>query len=793
MYGMNEFIKVKRDVLDKYFGHLNNMQKEAVYTVKGPVLILAGAGSGKTTVLVNRIANMILFGEAYSDESEDISCSAEDMAFLQSYNGERDTDTVSRLRDIIALNTVKPWNILAITFTNKAARELKDRLENILGEDDGHAVNASTFHSACVRILRREINRLGYSSDFTIYDSDDSQKLLKGCMDSMDISDKNFPPKSVMNAISSAKDKLITPEGFEAAAAGDYRTIIQAKIYREYQARLKAANALDFDDIIMLTVQLFEKEPDVLDHYRNLYKYIMVDEYQDTDTAQYRLISLLADKYKNLCVVGDDDQSIYRFRGATIENILSFEEQFAGCRTIRLEQNYRSTQNILSAANEVIANNKARKEKTLWTSQGDGDTVTVYKAADEAAESKFIAKHILDSVKDGKSYKDFAVLYRMNAQSNSLERTFSASGIPYRVIGGMRFYDRKEIKDVIAYLSVINNPFDILRFKRIVNEPKRGIGDSTAAMVEQIASDLGVSPIEVMRDSEGYAPLNKKSASLRKCAAMFESLQEDLDTLPLDELLDAVLDRTGYITMLKNSGDEGAAHLENVMELRSTVLEYINSIEELNSLTENEEEKQTPSLSEFLEEISLYTDIDKLSADEDAVSLMTVHSAKGLEFPVVFIAGMEEGIFPGVRSKDKPEDLEEERRLAYVGITRAKEKLYITYAQQRTLFGSTNRNFQSRFIKEIDDEYIERIDGTQTGAGGAKAAVKPIGAVTAAAAKKNTVAAELNTGDRVRHSTFGEGTILSSKVMGNDKLLEVAFDTIGTKKIMANFARLIKL
>ncbi|MBQ5331945.1 MAG: UvrD-helicase domain-containing protein, partial [Oscillospiraceae bacterium] len=473
---MDDFIKAKKAALTRYFEKMNDMQREAVFAVNGPVLILAGAGSGKTTVLVNRIANMVLFGNAYDSEGEYAALSDEDIAFLNSYNGERDEATVSRLADIVSDSPVKPWNILAITFTNKAAGELKERLAKMLGEEQGGQVNASTFHSACVRILRREIDKLGYSSGFTIYDSDDSQRLIKTCMDALDISDKAFPPKAVAAAISSAKDKLITPSDFEEESAGDYRKLTLAKIYKEYQGRLKAANALDFDDIIMLTVQLFESQPDVLDHYRNLYKYIMVDEYQDTNAAQYRLVSLLSAKSGNLCVVGDDDQSIYHFRGATIENILSFEQQFEGCRVIRLEQNYRSTQNILTAANSVIANNMSRKAKSLWTDKGSGEKITVYKASDEAAESKFVATTIQNGVKDGRSYKDFAVLYRMNAQSNSLEKTFTASSIPYRVIGGMRFYDRKEIKDIIAYLLVINNPEDMLRFKRIVNEPKRGIG-----------------------------------------------------------------------------------------------------------------------------------------------------------------------------------------------------------------------------------------------------------------------------------------------------------------------------
>ena len=509
--------------------------------------------------------------------------------------------------------------------------------------------------------------------------------------------------------------------------------------------------------------------------------------------AQYRLVSLLADKYKNLCVVGDDDQSIYRFRGATIENILSFEEQFEGCKVIKLEQNYRSTQVILDAANSVISNNTGRKSKALWTDVKEGEKITVYKASDEAAESKYVANIILDGVKDGRAYKDYAILYRMNAQSNSLEKAFTAGGIPYRVIGGMRFYDRKEIKDIVAYLSVINNPNDMLRFKRIVNEPKRGIGDSTLSMIEQISIDLKRPPVEVMKDSESLAPLSKKSASLIKTAEMFAFLEESAKELPLDELFDAVVDRTGYAAMLRTQGDEGLARLENIEELKSNIKAFMDAKAEAGEPAE---------LSDFLEEISLYTDVDKLDADADAVSMMTMHSAKGLEFPVVFIVGMEDGIFPGLRSLDNPEDLEEERRLAYVGITRAKEKLYITHAQQRMLFGSTQRNFQSKFIKEIDKDCIERIDGTvkTTKKVADDSITAPVHAYTLQSqlaskkieeAKKNAPV-QYDVGDRVKHKTFGEGTIVSMKPMGNDHLLEIAFDTVGTKKLMANFAKIVK-
>lgn len=790
---MDDYIKAKRKALNRFFERMNDCQREAVFTLKGPVLILAGAGSGKTTVLVNRIANMVLFGDAYLSEEINNSASDEDINFLNNYDGDKSEQALSRLADIIALTPVRPWNILAITFTNKAANELKQRLTDMLGEERGMQINASTFHSACVRILRREIDRIGYTSSFTIYDSDDSQRLIKTCMEVLDISDKAFPAKSVAAAISSAKDKLVSPEAYEAEAAGDYRKLTIAKLYREYQSRLRVANAVDFDDIIMLTVELFEKCPDVLEHYQNLYKYIMVDEYQDTNMAQYRLVSLLAAKSGNLCVVGDDDQSIYRFRGATIENILSFEDQFENSKVIRLEQNYRSTQTILNAANSVIANNMGRKSKSLWTDKGAGEIVTVYKANDEAAESKYVADKILEGVKDGRGYGDFAVLYRMNAQSNSLEKAFTASGIPYRVIGGLRFYDRKEIKDIVAYLSVINNPNDMLRFKRIVNEPKRGIGDTTLSMIEQISIDLKHTPVEVMKASDTYAPLNKKSAVLIKTADMFMSFAEAAKTMPLDELFDFVLDKSGYLAMLKNQGDEGQTRIENVEEMKSNIVSFMEAKKEMG--------EEAP-LSDFLEEIALYTDADRISADEEAVSLMTMHSAKGLEFPVVFIVGMENGIFPSNRTMGDPSELEEERRLAYVGITRAREKLYISYAQQRMIYGSTQRNVVSRFIKEIDKDCLERIDGTIkekrfedetiTSSAYTYTLQSQLANKKIEAAKKNR-AVEYSIGDRVKHSIFGEGTLLSVKPMGNDSLLEVAFEKVGTKKLMANFAKLTKL
>lgn len=783
-----DFVKLKKHALKKYFNKMNDEQRKAVFSVNGPVLILAGAGSGKTTVLVNRIANMIHFGNTYNSDYVPNYVTDDDINYLKDFIDGK-SDDINKLKEIISDNSeIKPWNILAITFTNKAAGELKERLSNMLG-DEGDDINAATFHSACVRILRREIEYLGYSSSFTIYDSDDSQRLIKGCLNDLNIPDKQFPAKAIQSIISGAKDQLITAEDFEQESDGDYRKQVVAKVYSLYQSRLKAANALDFDDIIKLTVELFDTNKEVLEKYQNRYKYIMVDEYQDTNQAQFKLISLLSSKHKNLCVVGDDDQSIYKFRGATIENILNFEEQFSNCTTIRLEQNYRSTQTILDAANSVIKNNTERKPKQLWTAQGQGEKITVYKATDEMGESKYVADTVLNDIKNGGKYSDHAVLYRMNAQSNSLERAFVASGIPYKVIGGLRFYDRKEIKDIIAYLSVVNNFSDTLRLKRIINEPKRGIGDTTVGMLEQISNDLGINPVEIMLTATEYAPLSKKAAALVSVGKIFSHLHDKVDKMPLDQFLDLVLDKTGYLDYMQTLGEEGITRIENIEELKSSMADYEKNSEE-------------PTLSGFLEEISLYTDVDKYEEETDTVTLMTMHSAKGLEFPVVFIVGMEEGIFPGSRSMGSQADLEEERRLAYVAITRAKTKLHICLAARRMLFGQTNMNIQSRFLKEIDPVLIDKIDSTvsKTKAFGniSSTNTNPYSLQNQLNDKKqeNTNSghnkADFTVGERVRHNIFGEGTVLSVKKMANDAMLEVAFDKVGTKKIMANFAKITK-
>lgn len=784
------FIELKRKALENYFDRMNPEQKKAVFTIKGPVLILAGAGSGKTTVLVNRIANMVRFGNAYDSNYVNENISDEDIAFLENFKKGNDGE---RLRDIICNpdEMIKPWNILAITFTNKAAGELKQRLADMLG-DDGNGIVAATFHSACVRILRREIEQLGYPSDFTIYDSDDSQRVIKTCLSELDISDKMFPPKNVAGVISSAKDRMLSPEDFEEEYGNDFRMSTISKVYALYQKKLFSSGALDFDDIIRLTVILFEKFPETLRHYRNLYKYIMVDEYQDTNHAQYRLVSLLSEEHRNLCVVGDDDQSIYKFRGATIENILGFEDEFKDCRTIRLEQNYRSTQNILSAANEVIKNNRGRKSKTLWTADDDGDKVKLCRMPNENAESRFIADEILDGIKNGGKYSNYAILYRMNAQSNSVERAFTNSGIPYRVFGGLRFYDRKEIKDMIAYLSVVNNPYDMLRLKRIINEPKRSIGEATVSSLEQIFLDTGVSPVEIMSNAESYQPLVKKATVLKPLGVMFKELAKSQNELTLDELLDVLIEVSGYGKYLATLGDEGITRAENINELKTSMKQY-------------SEQAENPTLSGFLEEISLYTDVDKYEEQTETVTLMTMHAAKGLEFPVVFVIGMEDGIFPSVRSLNSEEDIEEERRLAYVAITRAKKSLYLTYCAERMLFGQTNRNLVSRFIKEIPPALADKIDkvtkkptatiGFSLGESSSGTRSMSLQSQLSKAPKKKEeiCRVEFAVGDRIRHKVFGDGTVISVRKMSNDSMLEVAFDNAGSKKLMANFAKIEKI
>lgn len=780
------YTELKQRALESQFSRANDMQKKAIFKINGAVLIIAGAGSGKTTVLTNRIANMMKFGNAYHDTEERKLTKAQ-TKFLEEFPDMPKTpENADKLAEIIAVSPVAPWNILAITFTNKAAGELRDRLVNMIGED-AKKICASTFHSACVRILRREIEHLGYKSSFAIYDDDDSKRLIKDITKRLNIDEKVMPSKNIKNRISHLKDQMISADDFTLTAqeTAEFSDVKIAEIYTEYQRSLKNANALDFDDIIFLTVRLFEKNPDVLRHYHNLYKYIMVDEYQDTNYAQYRLISLLAGKDGNLGVVGDDDQSIYKFRGATVENILNFEKQYKDCAVIRLEQNYRSTNNILSAANAVISNNPNRKDKHLWSELGEGDKIQVDMYQSEQSESKAIADAIAEGVQNGGKYSDYALLYRSNALSRSYEQALVRAGIPYKIVGGLRFYDRKEIRDIMAYLSLVDNPFDVVRFRRVINEPKRGIGDATVEEVVRISEGLGISPLEVCRDSENYETIAKRSNHLKAAANIFEELDELADTLPIDELIEVTAERSGYLDALKTQGDEGEARIENIRELKSNAAQLLA-------------EDPEATLPDFLEQVALVADIDNYDSESDRVSLMTMHAAKGLEFPVVYLVAAEDGIFPSMMSKSEQSEMEEERRLAYVAITRAKKRFIATHSRYRMLYGKTTANKLSEFIGEIPEELIEH-HGERSAA--KNPIVKPekhsflkeqsekIKSASAQPVMFDSFAA----GERVKHNIFGEGTVSEVVPMGNDAMLTIEFDKRGAKKLMRNNAKLKRL
>lgn len=768
-----DFIELRKQVIKKYFGRMNDKQFEAVTTVKGPLLILAGAGSGKTTVLVNRIANIIKFGDAYSstfipEVTDEMIKSGEEYL-----NGV--TDFVPD--NYFAVSPAKPWQILAITFTNKAASELKERIGLKL-TDGAEDIWAGTFHSVCGKILRRNAELIGHTSHFTVYDTDDQRRLMKQIMKSNNIDEKLVSHKSVLSAISHAKDKLISPDEFMQSAGSDFRKQTVARLYRIYQKRLKDADAMDFDDMIVKTVDLLQNNEDVLRYYTNKFRYVMVDEYQDTNYAQYALVSLLASGNNNLCVVGDDDQSIYRFRGATIENILNFEDEYRNAKTIRLEQNYRSTSNILNAANAVIKNNRGRKGKNLWTDKKGGEKIKVFTADDERGEARFVADRILENVKDGAKFSDHAVLYRMNAQSNAMENVFARSGIAYKIVGGNKFYDRKEIKDVIAYLQLINNNSDDLRLRRVINEPKRGIGDTTVNNAAQIAAELGISLFDVFKNADEYAALSRAALKLKDFCRVIDELTKAAEEISISELFELMLDKTGYRAALELEGDDGLERLENVKELETNIAQY-------------EEETEESSLSDFLEQIALISDIDSYEKSDDRVVLMTVHSAKGLEFDNVFLVGMEEGVFPGNQSVYAgPEEIEEERRLAYVAITRAKKRLTVTNSYTRMIFGTTNRNMPSRFLKEIPEELCS-FGGTNYSVPTVKTdygySAKPMRSAHTAAAKADC---NFTAGQRVHHKTFGDGLIITVTPMAGDSMLEIAFDTVGTKKLMAGYAKL---
>ena len=698
----------------------------------------------------------------------------------------------------MSVSACAPWRIMAITFTNKAAGELKDRLCSMLGET-ANDIWASTFHSTCARILRRDGERIGYSSHFTVYDTDDQRRLMKSILKELDISEKNITPKSILNEISRAKDSLISPAEYALTVGDDFRLKIISRAYTTYQKRLEDADAMDFDDLINKVVELFKKCPDALEYYQNRFRYLMVDEYQDTNHAQYTFVRMLAEKSGNLCVVGDDDQSIYKFRGATIENILSFENTFQNATVIRLEQNYRSTQNILDAANAVIEHNTERKGKTLWTQNGTGAMIHLHTAENETDEAERITKIILDGVAAGRKFSDYAVLYRMNSQSLTFERNFAKSGVPHRIIGGTRFYERREIREMIAYLSVINNPSDEMRLRRIINTPKRSIGDRSVEVAAQIGQQTGETLFEVVSHAKDYPALSRAANKMTLFAAQMQGLIElnNDEEVTLGELYDELVERIDYLNFLKTDDPESAEdRAANVQELASNLRRF-------------EEENPEGTLSDFLEEVSLITDIDNYDNNADSVVLMTVHSAKGLEFPVVFLPGMEENIFPGMASVYVPSEVEEERRLAYVAITRAKEELYIFHAESRMIFGMTNRNRVSRFVEEIPETLVEHTRSRDYSArpvsmpsfGGAKPfgeapktkSVAEAGGFTPKPRVKPAPAGTYRVGDTVLHKAFGTGLIVSATPMANDTLLEVAFDKVGTKKLFANFARLTKV
>ena len=822
MTDFNErYIAARRAVIARDLARLNPMQRKAAMTTEGPLLLLAGAGSGKTTVLIQRVYNLLTYGRGSDSNVVPEWATEDDLAFLEAFPERPDAQDAERARRLCAVDVPRPWEIIAITFTNKAAGELKERLAARLGPM-ANDIWASTFHSACVRILRRDIDRIGFDKDFTIYDTDDSKRVIKDILKEMNLDEKTFQPKSILSVISSSKDKYESPEQFAAKHDNemDWKMARIAKVYAAYTKKLRAANALDFDDIIYHSVTLLQQEPEVLRYYQDKFRYVLVDEYQDTNHMQYLLTSLLAGGRKNLCVVGDDDQSIYRFRGANIENILNFEQQYPEARTIRLEQNYRSTQNILDAANAVIKNNQGRKGKTLWTDNGSGDVVTVKTTFNESDEANYVVGDILMGVNRGRNFRDTAVLYRMNAQSNALEYAMKRNGIPYKVVGGMKFFDRAEVKDMLAYLCVLNNPLDDLRLRRVINNPPRGIGATTLDKVALLADGQGASLYEIIRNADLFPELKSASVKLLKFADLIDGLRRQGATLALPEFYDAVCEQTGYVKALEDKNDmESRGRIENVQELKSNILGFL------------EQDPEDATLSGFLNEIALYTDLDSVEADDNCVTMMTIHSAKGLEFPTVYVVGMEEGIFPGSSAQYDQEELEEERRLCYVAMTRAKEKLTLTNCRQRMLYGRTSANKASRFLDEIPEDNMRweskpepRFGGMEhdstfggdryeSGFGGStyggrsagssswssggvhsyrdttpKApAQRPLQSVQKSAAPSAPLM-QLNQGDMVEHTAFGKGMVLSIRPMGGDALVEVAFDKVGAKKLMLKSA-----
>jgi len=803
-----EYIELKRRLFDKYYSFLNDEQRKAVYTVNGPLLILAGAGSGKTTVLVNRLSFLIKYGNAYYSEYVPEGINSRMIEFMKQAESLPRED-LARFLLSFKEHTPAPWKVMAITFTNKAAGEIKERVKKAFGEDDptGNDIWTGTFHSICMRFLRRWSELLGYAPEFGICDTDDAKKIITECLKELNVDSKRFTPKNLMRAISAEKDKLHTPGDCLDTCEGDAFYKVVAAVYARYQKKLKDSNLMDFDDIIMQTVRLFDENPEVLREVQNRFMYISVDEYQDTNEAQFKLVTQLSGGYKNIMVVGDDDQSIYKFRGATIKNIMNFDSVYPNAKVIKLEQNYRSTKTILDAANAVIKNNQGRRGKNLWTDGDVGSPISLSTHSNQLEEARFISDKITElCASSGYEYRDIAVLYRTNAQSRSIEQALAKSGVPYRMLGSLRFFDRQEIKDILAYLSVINNTSDSVRLKRIINVPRRGIGQKSIEAAEILASQFEVPLFHVMKHAADYTAIPPAAArSMTALCELIEEIRED--GLTISATIDKIASSTGYMSMLIKAGEEEKERIENIGELISTAKQY-------------EESTDTPSLSGFLEDVALVSDVDRYDESANAVILMTIHSAKGLEFPAVFLPGMEEGLFPGFQSIMQPEEIEEERRLAYVAITRAKKLLYITNAHERMINGSTQYNPVSRFVGEIPSNLCEESEstkrrsytftdeGTSYGSYGTKSSYgassykgssygskssfsSPAYGRTSAASTASKLES-FTAGDKVRHSTFGIGTVVSAKPMGKDVLYEISFEKVGVKKLMATYARLTK-
>ena len=779
------FVEARKNVVRSDFEKLNNKQLEAVLATEGPLLILAGAGSGKTTVLINRIANLLKYGCA--SDSDRLPDGADEEMLKKLLQGGEEA------KELAALDPVAPWRILAITFTNKAAGELKDRLERMLGEEAGD-IWACTFHSACVRMLRRDAEKLGFPSNFTIYDTSDSQSLAKKIIKDMDLDEKSFAYKSVLSEISRAKDGGVSAGEYlkQAQAIGDIRRIKIGQIYTEYMRRMFAAGAMDFDDLLFFTVKLLHEDEEVRSYWQRRFQYVLIDEYQDTNHLQYQFAALVSGGWGNICVVGDDDQSIYKFRGATIENILSFEDEYKNCRVIRLEQNYRSTGQILDAANAVIRNNKGRKGKELWTNSDRGEPIELYVADNENDEAQYVASKIMADYGHGANWRDQAVLYRMNAQSNQLEYAFKRNGIPYRIIGGTRFFDRAEIKDMLAYLNVIAVPGDDLRLARIVNNPPRGIGAKSVETALDLARQNNTTLFDILDRADSFPELSRSALKMREFTNMIKGLRSFSENNTPDLLLDELFEKSGYLHMLEEKNTvEDTARAENVRELKTSILTYMK-------------ESGDQTLAGFLADVALYTDLDNYDKDADSVVMMTIHSAKGLEFKTVFLVGLEETIFPGLRAIGEEDEMEEERRLCYVAITRAKEKLHLVCARQRMIFGRTNTNKVSRFVDEIPPEliasknipkgfdYHERRETLgfepprYTAAPGRK--TNPYAFRPAPQKMTEKATPEFKVGDHVKHKAFGSGEIVKMTPMGGDYLIEVVFDGSVTKKLMLRAA-----